>query len=451
MKMKTLKYFLPTFFFALSTTAQAYPIAIPTKTISTSSFEAVDLSAYVDQKPWQTSAQFFALALKAWNPSLNLNDLERTIRDRVEQQGIMKAIVEPTLAMMDLSYAAGRPDFGKMLNPMLRELVPNLAQNLNQKYGLPLSYNGRSLKDVMAQPEATVLSRMQTALNEQFTHTSSPQRFLNPKDDFMKQTIFSEDSYLGYTVKNPSVITTRHNEDDFKASSSNKKDWVSTPRTQYDDEKSAQPKGLFSNLDLVSFSRHDAIVCASACIVTVAGGMTSGATGAGMISAAVAAPLPVIQVAAITVMGTLGVISCAEFQSCKDMFKSEDKNTSPRPKTNSTDPETTHPGPKNSEPNDPPKQSNPEPTPPKDENPNSGDPKQTDDENPPKAEDDGGSTPKGDDNDSDDGDNNNHPEDIEMGSNPQVQRFIERERIAFDLKVLEKKFGTISTPRRGDQ
>ncbi|MGZ6452339.1 MAG: hypothetical protein ACXWR0_12735 [Bdellovibrio sp.] len=66
-----------------------------------------------------------------------------------------------------MSYAAGKPDFGNLLNPMLREIDPDLAKQLHDKYKLPLDYRGRSFQDVSTLSDHQIYTTMKNQLGDE--------------------------------------------------------------------------------------------------------------------------------------------------------------------------------------------------------------------------------------------------------------------------------------------
>ncbi|MDG0815671.1 hypothetical protein [Bdellovibrio svalbardensis] len=389
-------------------------------------------------------ARFFSLALQAWNPSLNPNDVERIINRHIENQGLMKGLIEPALALIDTSYAAGKPEFGNMMNPMLKRLAAPLAEGLHRQYGLPLEFTGRNFESVMKLNDRDILSSMQKMLGDEFKRNQPQPLAINDNSDFMAQAILGKSSFLGFASRNlyPNQMRNgdegaaepqgfqpkkdfrstpqqmRNNEETPKKGFTGKQDWTSTPRSSNEDREE-RPKGLFSKLDLVSMSGQ----CIARCIDST---FTIAASGAGIgfvLGQQIGAVAGVI-------IGTIGGgYVCSQSNECKgtEPKKQEPPKNEPKPAETPKD----NP-PKTTEPNEPPV------------------PKENNDTDPaPKTSDSGTpAAPKEPDTNDDDSDDN-----LDGESENEIKVFTnfleDRKAPGFNLEQKKKDFKNISTPMKG--
>ncbi len=388
------------------------------------------------------SVHFFSLALQAWNPSLNPNDVERIINRRIENQGLMKGLIEPALALIDISYAAKRPEFGNMMNPMLKQIVSPLADGLHRQYGLPLDFNGKSFDNVIKLNDRDILSSMQKVLGDDFKKNQQPSTTFRDSSDFMAEALLGKSSFINfasrdqypnqmrsddsqqsmdYQPKKHLTSTPRQmNSDDdvSKRGYQGKSDGVSTPRSSNDNLED-RPRGLFSKMDMVSMSGECALKCSIEMLEgarTMAGwGKKNGIWGA--IIGAVAG-------------AATGAVICSGSSECN---KPEPKKQDPPPKNDpkpTGDPKENPPKTAGGDiPSTPPPKDDTEPT-----------PKSSDPQTP--------STPK--DPSTIDGDNSDD-DDSTKKDETVYTRFLEDKKMpGFDIEKQKKSFKQISTPMRGN-
>lgn len=382
---------------------------------------------------------FFSLALQTWNPSLNPNDVERIISRHIENQGLMKGLIEPALALIDTAYAAGRPEFGNMLNPMLKQISAPLAQSLHLQFGLPLDFNGKSFSSVTKLNDRDILSSMQKVLGDEFKKNQPQSSTIRDNSDFMAEAILGNNSFLcfasrnlyphqmhkdensteqqGYQPKQDFTSTPRQNnnaEDAPKKSFAGKSDWSSTPRSS-NEEHEERPKGLFSKMDLVSMSGP----CAAKCIDSIS---TTAASGAG-IGFVLGKQLGAVAGVVVGAIG--GGYVCSQSTECK--------GTEPKKQ----DPPKTEPKPDETPKDNPPKTTGTnDPSPPKENTDTDPTPKTSDPGTP--------TTPK-------EPDSNDSDSDSSKKDGIVYTSFInDQKNLGFDLEKKKKDFKHVSTPMRGN-
>lgn len=91
---------------------------------------------------------FSGLAFQAWNPELRHTDTKTMIVKNIINYGFIEGFVVPTMAMMDASYAIGHEGFGNLMNAMLSEIAPNIAENFKKQYGVPTEVNGQNFDQI---------------------------------------------------------------------------------------------------------------------------------------------------------------------------------------------------------------------------------------------------------------------------------------------------------------
>lgn len=412
MKTKTLKAIIPVIFLVSSTFAEGATSKLPstpkiptpksmdevfteTEKLKTQMDVALNTALQKnDQKNQERVSRFFSLALEAWNPSLNPNDIQRIVDRHIENAGLLKGLIEPALALIDMSYAAGKPSFGNLLNPMIRELAPNLANQLHDKYQLPLDYHGQSFDRIAGLSNKQIFSVMSNILGtgNQFYQDVKHEQ-IDTNADYLPQALLGNSSFIKYTAqnsypnqmhreddsgfpqnKNPNQTSTprySNDIDDGKATYNPQHNGVSTPRVQGDnlDEK---PHGLFSKTDVLAYGS-----CFHECAVDVINlGGSSGTAGAfiggsigvvvgtlvggvGAVPGGTAGGFVGGGIGAIT-GGIIAGTNCSHLKSCGGDGDSQPHTTPPPPPTSTPTPP---------EHNDPPKPKEPETTDPQPETP----------------------------------------------------------------------------------
>lgn len=363
MKIKTLKTMISTILLVSSTFAEGATSKLPstpkipapesmnevfaeTEKIKTQMDAALSAALQKnDQKTQEQVSRFFSLALEAWNPSLNPNDIQRIVDRHIEKAGLLKGLIEPALALIDMSYAAGKPSFGNLLNPMIRELAPDLANQLHDKYQLPLDYHGQSFGQIAGLSNKQIFSVMSNILGtgNQFYQDVKHEQ-IDSNADYLPQALLGNSSFIKYTAqnnypnqmhreddgsfpqnKNPNQTSTPRDSndiDDGKATYNPQRNSVSTPRMQ-DDNLDEKPHGLFSKTNLVSYGACFSD-CAEKLILFEGSGMAIGAAIGATTGTVVVPGIGTItggelgKIIGATIGGAIGGMACTNVKSCTD-------------------------------------------------------------------------------------------------------------------------------------
>ncbi|WP_413288261.1 hypothetical protein [Bdellovibrio sp. HCB337] len=250
------------------------------------------------QESLDQSITFLAAALLAWNPSLKKYNLKKILSDRVQKVGVMEGLVLPTITLIDMSYAAGVPRFGSLLNPMLNELAPSIAVDLNKKFQLPLDYKGESFGAISTRNSLPqLIESFQTRLDSNFNSQMSakPQSAdLNQKQDLFHQVLIGPGSYLKYragqlgnTDEAPQNLKLPGGKNPSEGGSFGK-------------EIAPLPKGLFSNRTIVEYN-----TCTAECAFHA--GLFGGAGWKAGLEIGALIPHPVAKAVAPAVGGVIGI------------------------------------------------------------------------------------------------------------------------------------------------
>lgn len=168
---------------------------------------------------------FSTLAIQAWNPELKHVDVKIQIVKNIVNFGFVQGFVLPTLSMIDMSYATGRPGFGVLLNSMLAEITPSLVQSLQAQYGVPVQVNGRSflksshlgrngmwialMQELGSEffPSHQLETNKNETLGEWLAAEIDPMKSADKSmDHFMNKAIKSEKTFIGQFVSQNSNI-----------------------------------------------------------------------------------------------------------------------------------------------------------------------------------------------------------------------------------------------------
>lgn len=171
-----------------------------------------DLVRSLDDKSLDDVLSFSALALQAWNPELKEAAIKTQLAKNIVQFGFMKGFVSPMMALIDLSYATGKPQFGNLINVMMAEISPSVAGGFEKNYNLPVSINGMTFaqlssfgrdymwKVLVLQVGADLQNDFAKAsfqadqdINKRIDPMSYSDRGM---DHFVEQTMKSKNSYL---------------------------------------------------------------------------------------------------------------------------------------------------------------------------------------------------------------------------------------------------------------
>lgn len=159
----------------------------------------------------QNATRFLAFAIQAWNPSLREVNVSAILKSNISKYGVNEGLIKPTLSLIDISFAAGRPEFGNLLNPMLNSVAPDIAATLNAKFGMALDYEGKSFTNVSQYSKGEIWTTMTRTLGENFygkdqdsqsqSQSQSNMNTLTP-DRFLSGTLMGKGSYFAYALSN---------------------------------------------------------------------------------------------------------------------------------------------------------------------------------------------------------------------------------------------------------
>ncbi len=188
--------------------------------------QEVDRMTYFRHKNSLDNALIFStLAIQAWNPELKHVDVKTQVIKNIVNFGFVQGFVLPTLSMIDMSYATGRPGFGILLNSMLAEITPALAQSLQAQYGVPVHVKGRSflksshlgrngmwialMQELGSEffPSHQIETNKNETLGEWLAAEIDPMKSADKSmDHFMNKAIKSEKTFIGQFVSQNSNI-----------------------------------------------------------------------------------------------------------------------------------------------------------------------------------------------------------------------------------------------------
>ncbi|AFY03359.1 hypothetical protein [Bdellovibrio bacteriovorus] len=280
------------------------------------------------------ATRLFSMALIAWNPRLNPNDAERFLSHRVDRMGMMKGLVEPLLTLMDVAHAAGRPEFTRMLNPVLQLVAPGLARNLHDKYQLPLDEPGNDSLNISRMNDLELLNFMKNKLGGSRPHSQENGQDIQANDDFLPNALFGKSSFYGAAIER-----TRERNDDFRDEPSLNGEYAKDPQAGYSPRNNRgntstpgskanqdeQPRGLFSRMDLMAYSSS----CATKCGSDIFSGAAS---GAGL-------PGPwFVKVTGVVTGAILGGLSCKDSAECNKDKKKDNTPSEPKEPKNPKEP-----------------------------------------------------------------------------------------------------------------
>lgn len=156
-----------------------------------------------NQQTIPQAIRFLSLAMQAWNPSLRTVNVGAIINSNVQTYGVAAGLIGPALTLIDISFAAGRPEFGNLLNPMLTQLAPEVGAMMNQKFGMAADYEGRDFNTISKYGNADIWSTMTQTLGGDFysQHPEGKQaNQLDQKRDLATQIFQGEGSYFAYRM-----------------------------------------------------------------------------------------------------------------------------------------------------------------------------------------------------------------------------------------------------------
>ena len=249
------KYFLIATLFALQMLAlRSYGQDAVSATLKQRMIEAKDIIRFHDQDSLDHALTFFSLTLKAWNPQLRNVNVKSQLVNNIVNYGFKDGFISPVLNMMDLASSTNTPGIVNMMNTMLNDLTPNLAQNLNQNYGLGLTVNTMNFSDLSAQTPENQLNTILSQLD--LNQTDAPVGPIDIGDNLLnpQQTV---GSFIDTTMKGPGSYLNRYATN-------------STPKAPGDDNDTSA-RGVFSNM-----SAGEERSCLQQCGIDIAHGVATG-------------------------------------------------------------------------------------------------------------------------------------------------------------------------------
>ncbi len=181
--------------------------------------EVESLTFFRDLHSLDNALTFSALAFQAWNPELRAIDIKTQIVRNIVNFGFMEGFLLPTMSIIDLSYATGKPNFGNLLNSMLAEITPNFGKGLSELYSVPVEVEGRTFLQISQQGRAGMWQALITELDSSFfaNHVQFSKQDLitrallndldpmNSQDKtmnhFLNKTLRSDSSFLSHYLK----------------------------------------------------------------------------------------------------------------------------------------------------------------------------------------------------------------------------------------------------------
>lgn len=149
------------------------------------------------------AARFLSLAIQAWNPSLRTVSINALINSNIQKYGVVAGLINPALALIDISFASGRPEFGNLLNPMIAQVAPEIGISLYRKFGMATDYEGRDFDTISQYGNGDIWTTMTQTLGGDF-YAQDPehkqQNKLDPNQDLATQVFQGRGSYFAYRL-----------------------------------------------------------------------------------------------------------------------------------------------------------------------------------------------------------------------------------------------------------
>lgn len=151
--------------------------------------EASHLIHFRDHTSLDKTLTFSGLALQAWNPELRNMDAKTMIVENIVKFGFVDGFIVPTMAMMDLAYASGNEGFGNLMNVMLADITPNIAEAFKKQYSIPTLVNDNNFHQITAQGRNGMWTVLMSQIDPEFYEehykvtADSSSRFNPPPND----------------------------------------------------------------------------------------------------------------------------------------------------------------------------------------------------------------------------------------------------------------------------
>lgn len=147
--------------------------------------EVSHLTHFRDHTSLDKALTFSGLALQAWNPELRHTDTKTMIVKNIINYGFMDGFIVPTMSLMDMSYATGNSGFGTLLNVMLNDITPGIAEHFKNKYGIPTEFRQKDFDQISNQARNTMWMSLISQLDPDFyqEHTNVERDFASARLD----------------------------------------------------------------------------------------------------------------------------------------------------------------------------------------------------------------------------------------------------------------------------
>ena len=211
-----------------------------------------DLVKYYDRQTLDKVLSFAAMAFQAWNPELKETSVKTQIVRNIVNFGFKKGFVSPIMSLIDVSYATGKPQFGNLLNVMMKEISPKVADQLEANYNLPTSINGANFLQLSGHGRQYMWDVLLSQLghdfskvhNQKLTTEKKLNDLINPMkhsdesmDHFTENTVRSKNSFLDYYLKTIGHQSMQHISDGA----------ISPEQKKMNAEKFEKRRGLFTD------------------------------------------------------------------------------------------------------------------------------------------------------------------------------------------------------------
>lgn len=167
--------------------------------------EVSHLTYFRDHTSLDKAITFSGLALQAWNPELRHTDTKKMVIKNIINYGFIDGFVVPTMVLLNSSYAIENKGFGNLLNTMLSDIVPSIADNLKKQYGIPTEVNNQNFDQISKNGRQAMWNTLLSQLDPDFfkVHQETEKLLvdgrLKPRAEVedlpIKKTIISEDQF----------------------------------------------------------------------------------------------------------------------------------------------------------------------------------------------------------------------------------------------------------------
>lgn len=170
--------------------------------------EVDHITHFRDRTSLDRALTFSGLALQAWNPDLRHSDAKNIVVKNIVNYGFVDGFIVPTMAMINGSYAIGNPGFGNLLNTMLADITPNIADTFKKQYGIQTETNNQNFDEISSQGRDGMWKALMSQLDPSFfeVHKETEKLLVDGRlkpaykseNILANQTITSEDQFNSY-------------------------------------------------------------------------------------------------------------------------------------------------------------------------------------------------------------------------------------------------------------